>query len=207
MPKSEAAVESRRGAPPPLEVRMSVKPDDGCACGERDVDGSDIRQSMTMCDDGTWSCELVLENGGGSEYHRNPACESCPCYLFATQECVAEVVDIRDGRIHYSVTIPDRSALAPMVERLRDAGATVSVYRILTADDGENDGPTLTDKQRETLELAIERGYFDRPRGATLEDIADELDVTISAVSQRLSAVNRRLIHRYAEDAWIDKPE
>ncbi|WP_435334222.1 helix-turn-helix domain-containing protein [Haloarchaeobius sp. TZWWS8] len=44
----------------------------------------------------------------------------------------------------------------------------------------------LTQRQRRTLWLAYERGYFDIPRRATLAELADELDVSSQAVSERL---------------------
>lgn len=207
MSSADAVLERPSGASTPLDVRISVDAPAGCDCSAIDGAVSDVQQSLTRHDDGTWTCDMVLEDADGCEYHQHEVCDSCPCYVLATQECIPKVLDVRNGRMHYSITIPDRSKLAPLVECLRATGSSVSVYRILVSDECENEGPTLTDKQRETLELAIDRGYFDRPRGATLAEIADELDVTTSAVSQRLSSVNRRLIKRYAEDACLDEPE
>ena len=44
----------------------------------------------------------------------------------------------------------------------------------------------LTPAQRETLVLASELGYFSVPREATVDDIADRLDISTNSVSQRL---------------------
>lgn len=52
----------------------------------------------------------------------------------------------------------------------------------------------LTEKQREALTLAFERGYFDSPREATLEAIADELEISQQALASRLRRGNRRLV-------------
>ena len=52
----------------------------------------------------------------------------------------------------------------------------------------------LTEGQREALVLGYTRGYFDTPRTATQEDIADELGITHQAVSSRLQRGIRRLI-------------
>ena len=54
----------------------------------------------------------------------------------------------------------------------------------------------LTEKQREALILAFERGYFDSPRETTLQEIADELDITQQSLSSRLRRGNRRLIEK-----------
>ena len=52
----------------------------------------------------------------------------------------------------------------------------------------------LTDGQRETLVMAYSRGYFDSPRDATQDDLAEELGITPQAVSSRLQRGIRRLV-------------
>ena len=58
----------------------------------------------------------------------------------------------------------------------------------------QGDGYELTETQREALVLAYERGYFDSPREASLEEIADELGITQQSLSSRLRRGHRRLI-------------
>jgi len=55
-------------------------------------------------------------------------------------------------------------------------------------------GFDLTDGQREALVMAYSRGYFDSPRDATQDDLAEELGVTRQAVSSRLQRGIRRLV-------------
>lgn len=52
----------------------------------------------------------------------------------------------------------------------------------------------LTEGQQQALVLAYSRGYFDSPRDATQEDLADELEITRQAVSSRLQRGIRRLV-------------
>lgn len=52
----------------------------------------------------------------------------------------------------------------------------------------------LTSVQRETVERALELGYFDIPRTVSMEELAAELDVTPNAVSERLRRAERRLL-------------
>jgi len=58
----------------------------------------------------------------------------------------------------------------------------------------QGEGYELTETQREALVLAYERGYFDTPRTASLEEIADELGITQQSLSSRLRRGHRRLI-------------
>lgn len=52
----------------------------------------------------------------------------------------------------------------------------------------------LTAGQKKVLVLAYSRGYFDSPRGATQDDLADELGITRQAVSSRVQRAIRRLV-------------
>jgi len=45
---------------------------------------------------------------------------------------------------------------------------------------------TLSEEQREALRVAYQRGFFEVPRGITLAELADELDISDSALSQRM---------------------
>jgi hypothetical protein len=52
----------------------------------------------------------------------------------------------------------------------------------------------LTTPQYETLITALEGGYFSIPRGAALEDVADELGVSSQAASERLRRGMKTLV-------------
>ncbi|MEA1931530.1 MAG: helix-turn-helix domain-containing protein [Euryarchaeota archaeon] len=58
----------------------------------------------------------------------------------------------------------------------------------------------LTDRQRQVLELAIEAGYFERPRHNNTGELADTLDISRATFTQHLRAAQRKVfaaeIHR-----------
>jgi predicted DNA binding protein len=58
----------------------------------------------------------------------------------------------------------------------------------------EFDLGSLTDKQRQTLRLALRTGYYERPRETDLTELATELGISKSAVSQRLRTAEHKLI-------------
>ena len=182
----------------PLDVRISVMPDEKCGCPLMVCSAESVQQSLSIGTDESGQCRLVIDEGSGACYEETATCEFCPCPTFEDFECVNELLEVQDDSLLFSVTIPDRSILAPLIEALRETNASVSVNRILTAGDEEESVPDITEKQREAFLIAVERGYYERPRGATLDDIAEELGITSSAVSQRLTAVKRRLARKYA---------
>lgn len=58
----------------------------------------------------------------------------------------------------------------------------------------QGEGYELTDTQRQALVVAYEQGYFDSPRAASLEAVADELGITQQSLSSRLRRGHRQLI-------------
>jgi predicted DNA binding protein len=57
----------------------------------------------------------------------------------------------------------------------------------------------LTATERETLEAAIERGYFESPREDTLGDLAEAFGVSKTAVSQNLRRAERKTLSRLVD--------
>jgi hypothetical protein len=80
--------------------------------------------------------------------------------------------------------------------------------RRLTRDgDPEPPGDGLTDPQREALRTAYELGYFAIPRGASLEDVASELGITPSSLSERLRRAQTHIIETTVASTWPPLPE
>ncbi|SNZ06860.1 Predicted DNA binding protein, contains HTH domain [Natronoarchaeum philippinense] len=55
----------------------------------------------------------------------------------------------------------------------------------------------LSSVERDTLTTAAEQGYFEDPRGATLQSLADEFDVSDTAVSKNLRRGERKLLRQF----------
>lgn len=52
----------------------------------------------------------------------------------------------------------------------------------------------LTDTERETMLRAVEAGYFEAPREATVTDLAEEFDVSTTGVSKNIRRSERKLL-------------
>jgi predicted DNA binding protein len=57
----------------------------------------------------------------------------------------------------------------------------------------------VTDLQLATVTFAVEEGYYDDPKDAQLSHIAAEFGCSKSAVSQRLTGVERKLVHSFVD--------
>lgn len=88
-----------------------------------------------------------------------------------------------------------RAAIGRFRSYCEERGIGVRLRRIGTlADAAQATGFGLTDRQRDALRLAFERGYFDTPRRCHLADLAAELGISRPSVADRLRRGQRRLI-------------
>lgn len=92
------------------------------------------------------------------------------------------------------VWLPDREALASLWRYATDHDIEFSLERVGDYRDTGDGGSTLTADQRHAILLALEMGYFEEPRGATLEEVAGELDISQPAAGGLLRRGLRRLV-------------
>lgn len=104
-----------------------------------------------------------------------------------------------DPRLHLVLEVADHETLTDLLELVHGADVTARTEDISRAGISAEttvtiDLDVLTAKQRRTLELALEAGYYERPREADLTYLAEELDISKSAVSQRLRTAETKLV-------------
>ena len=87
----------------------------------------------------------------------------------------------------------------------RNSGFTL--LRLTRDGEPEAPGDGLTDPQHEALRTAYEMGYFEIPRAASLEDVAAELDITASSLSERLRRAQTHLVETTVASTWPPLPE
>jgi len=103
--------------------------------------------------------------------------------------------------------LPDREALHAIWQHARQEGFEFDVLELhqRVRTDADYPGPdALTDQQHEALVAAYEEGYFAEPRETSLAELADELDISASAVRGR---VNRGLKSLVGAGLVLSRPE
>lgn len=90
--------------------------------------------------------------------------------------------------------LPDREALNTVWEYAKENGITLDIIEIYGNTTGGETSYGLTDEQRAALNIAYERGYFGEPREVSLNEVADELGLSSTAMSGRLRRGMRNLI-------------
>jgi len=106
---------------------------------------------------------------------------------------VRKPVVYRDGDMHFRV-VGEPAALQAALEEAPEA-MDLRIDEIVTPGGGPDlPAAGLSDRQREAVEVAVELGYYDRPRGATHADVAAELGVTPSTASRHLQTAEAKLV-------------
>ena len=75
---------------------------------------------------------------------------------------------------------------------------TISVQ---TIKNGSKDDDYLTEKQREVLELAVSRGYYEDDSEITLKQLADELGIARSTIGEHLKRAESEVIKKAIKDS------
>lgn len=95
---------------------------------------------------------------------------------------------------------PDRQAVAELRDACEAKGLTFDVRSLYSKQDADGTPFGLTPSQREALEQAVATGYFSIPRESSLADLADALNVSGQAASERLRRGMRTLVtHAFDE--------
>ena len=76
---------------------------------------------------------------------------------------------------------------------------TISVQTIKNGPDRDYD--YLTEKQREVLELAVSRGYYEDGSEVTLKQLADELGIARSTIGEHLKRAESEVIKKTIKDS------
>ena len=108
-----------------------------------------------------------------------------------------------DGALLFEVT-GQQDALQGLLANLPDQ-LSVTVNRLGEYDAyREPQATALTDRQREVLTVARELGYYEIPRRASVQEIADEVGCSKSTAADHLRKVEARLVTLYEDRSEID---
>jgi predicted DNA binding protein len=92
--------------------------------------------------------------------------------------------------------LPDRESFQSVWQYALDRSFQFDIIKINQIPDSSGSNMFgMTDKQRETIAYAYNNGYFGDPSEITLEEIADDLGISTTAVSGRI----RRGIEKMVE--------
>lgn len=114
------------------------------------------------------------------------------------REIIGREFDDQD-RVLISFSVPDPGDVITILDCGQKQGLDIQNVGVIDPSNSDTcplhvDLGLLTQTQWETLELAYSMDYYQNPRGTSLEELAAELGVSKSAVSQRLNGAERKLV-------------
>jgi hypothetical protein len=125
-----------------------------------------------------------------------------PLLLFSARESGVPLqppVTIRDGTATLELTT-SRDRLAAMADQLEAMGLDYRVEWIKESVDPER---VLTARQRELVLEAVEAGYYDSPRDCSLTDLADDLGLAASTLSETLHRAEGKVVREFVSDLSV----
>jgi hypothetical protein len=152
---------------------------------------STLDRSVRELDADPTVADVVALSGGGTERQYRvsltDAGERASTYPAAAAADAALVTGTAtaDGWT-VRLRFPGREALGRYRERCAERGTEPDLRRLHSGEANEESDSDLTEPQAAILRRAIELGYFDIPRSASLAEVGESLDITGQAASERL---------------------
>lgn len=206
-----------------LRAQLAITPDaeSNCAVVEEGTDSKDVTQHIktdlsqlaggtngedpesVICNE--CHTELAPDDPDGNRTYLTAEVHSkCVCPIFENHNCIPRIKSVQNGSIITVITVPTREELRAIIADLHAIDATISVDWLVKGSERdattEIDVGSITEKQREALELAKESGYYETPRETSLGELANELGISESAASQRLNGAETKLVKSFLEE-------
>lgn len=120
------------------------------------------------------------------------------CLIDVFAETDGSVLDVRGTSDRWTLKIlfPNRPTASETFQAWCDDDIDPSLSRIsnLSCREGDNEGLSAT--QHSAIAQAFQTGYYDVPRGTTLEELAADFEVSHQALSERLRRGHSHLVER-----------
>lgn len=129
-------------------------------------------------------------------------CSYCPGKIFSKYDCLPRYRRIDEGSFLMETYASDTDTISDIVSEVRTISDNVSVKSIVPTDDSNGseleivDLTEMTNKQRQALHYAKEAGYYDSEKKISLQDLAEKMDVSTSALSQLLQRAETNVIRQ-----------
>ena len=146
--------------------------------------------------------ETVFEYGTATLYRmEHGETERCPCECLGRFGCPVHRYTLEDDELTLVFHVAEFETLQTVMGELRERYPSVDVKRLLRPPlDGSpeqrvfvNRGK-LTDRQHEALTTAYGMGYFERPKRANASEVAAELGIAQSTLTEHLVTAQRKLL-------------
>jgi hypothetical protein len=115
-------------------------------------------------------------------------------YMVIEHDATVQRATAANDQWNFRVLFPDRSGISATNDFANDHGLSLTLERLHGVDEYHRVQFGLTDTQHETLVESYERGYYEIPKEIDAAALADALDISHQALSERLRRATGNLI-------------
>ncbi len=166
-------------------------------------DGDPRKFESEVCEDPRVKSLTALDSAADRTLYQIEWEDGVDGFLSAlsAHEVIVEGATATSEKWTFRLRAHDGDALSRFHNACRDEDIPLTVQQVQHDPASPDANPyELTAKQRETILLAFEAGYFEVPHGVSLTELGDQLDISRQAVSRRLSRGLHTLVtHTIAE--------
>lgn len=192
-----------------IQVTFDIKPKPGCPLTNVQTE---VNRVMVDREGDTCRCDLVLtvhvdDEVGTLVAQVSGDVDECAGTVFDRYGCVPEVTQVTDSHLTVRTFMCEDCDLDGLLSDLEAVCESVKLKRVTTNFDKsvgrmvkDVDLTDFTEKQRETIETAIRKGYYSRPRQVSLEELADQFGVSEQALAQRLSRAEQKVMEQLVSE-------
>jgi hypothetical protein len=187
-----------------VHVVLEIRPKGSCFMEHLDGEIADVALQFP---EGDCQCDVTLTNETDGEqevdivHYSGEICENCPGVVFKEYNLLPRFIERTPERFTVRTYLPADHQLSELIADLREVSESVRVLKVVDIRDTDVDSQmvdidlsALTNKQREALELATTQGYYDCAPDVSQAELAEEFDVSESALSQRLSRAEKNVL-------------
>lgn len=179
---------------------IAVLPDDGKGVALIELQAPDRTPVISAIDDSddVLELELLSERNGNLVMQVE---SGAPLLLDLASEAGVPLetpLEITDGTAIWTVTTSS-ARLSSLGTRLEEMDVEFEVEHV-HEEPATGEDHLLTGRQREVLTAAVEQGYYDMPRRATLTEVSDSLGISKSTASGILHRAEEKAVRWYLDD-------
>ena len=199
----------------PRNLRVVLKMDFGPDCPLNDPPANVADVEMQLTENGC-QIDFIVKGDSPGEAHQvhhqvmelDEDCtdfSDCVCCIFRDYDCVPHPLGYHGDALFVATYLPDRASGTQLISDLREVSSVVTLVQITENHSGiiseikEVDLGLLSDKQKQALQIALAADYFGPGDGGTLNDLAEDLEISSSALSQRISRAEAEILKQLFE--------
>ena len=119
-------------------------------------------------------------------------CKACEV-LLKSKAFMVFPVKIHKGRMEWLIITDNNRTIGQICRRLEEHQCDIKIERVAPS----REQGFLTTRQEQVIGKAFELGYFTYPRKTNAVNLARQLDVSVSTLSEVMRAAQRRIIAAY----------